>query len=587
MTDVRASLNRQSWDRFVRNIRQFAASGATGRKAKWLFALLLLFMFAINGLNVVNSFIGRFFMTAIENRNQSEFMRQALFYIGIFAALTVVATIYRYIEERLGLLWREWATRKAVTDYANHRVYYRLKSQGDVGNPDQRIADDIRTFTVTTLSFLLMMLNGSFTVIAFSGVLWSISPELFVVSVCYATAGSYLTYRLGRPLIRLNYDQLDKEANFRSSLIYLRANAESVALSRREGHLLRLGLKNLNEVVQNFLRIIAINRNVNFFTTGYNWLIQIIPALIVAPLFIKGKVEFGVITQSAIAFTQLLGAFSLIVTQFQSISSYTAVLARLSSMSEAIKKERDAELSTSVFSKNEQQIGYQEVTLVSPRSGRTLIKDLTLTFPHGTRVLVRGKDASARSALFHVTAGLGDVSAGQIIRPHLAQIIFVTETPFLPPGTLRELLLQPWPEIDQVSEQHLRQIEVQEKDILQTLKKLNLESLLSGFGGLDTRRHWENSLPLSDQQLLVIARILLAKPRFVFLDKPGATLSPEQIDWVLDLLTEHEITYVTFAENGTGLERYDAVLELPGGGAWSFKPPAQELSPSTITEIVS
>ena len=576
MIDLSASLNRQTWNRFIRMIRHFADSGATGRKAKWLFALLILFMLAINGLNVVNSYIGRYFMTAIENRNQAEFIRQALFYLGVFAASTVVAVIYRYIEERLGLLWREWATRRALTDYANHRVYYGLKQQGEIGNPDQRIADDIRTFTVTTLSFLLMMLNGSLTVIAFSGVLWSISPELFVVSVCYAATGSYLTIRFGRSLIRLNYDQLDKEANFRSSLIYLRSNAESVALSRREGHLLRLGLKNLDDLVQNFLRIITINRNVNFFTTGYNWLIQIIPALIVAPLFIRGKVEFGVITQSAIAFTQLLGAFSLIVTQFQSISSYTAVLARLSSLSEAINKEKDAELSTSVFSKSEEQIAYQGLTLISPRSGRTLIKDLTLTIPHGARLLVCGKDASARSALFHVTAGLGEVSAGHIVRPRLAQIVFMTETPFLPPGTLRELLLQPWPEIDQVSKRDLQEIEIPEKNILQTLKTLNLESLLSGFGGLDTRHHWENTLPLSDQQLLVIARILLAKPRFVFLERPGATLSPEQTDRVLNLFTERKITYVAFAENGISLERYDAILELPGSGAWAFNPAVHE-----------
>ena len=583
MIDLSASLNRQTWNRFIRMIRHFADSGATGRKAKWLFALLILFMLAINGLNVVNSYIGRYFMTAIENRNQAEFIRQALFYLGVFAASTLVAVIYRYFEERLGLLWREWATRRALTDYANHRVYYGLKQQGKIGNPDQRIADDIRTFTVTTLSFLLMMLNGSLTVIAFSGVLWSISPELFVVSVCYAATGSYLTIRFGRSLIRLNYDQLDKEANFRSSLIYLRSNAESVALSRREGHLLRLGLKNLDDLVQNFLRIIKINRNVNFFTTGYNWLIQIIPALIVAPLFIRGKVEFGVITQSAIAFTQLLGAFSLIVTQFQSISSYTAVLARLSSLSEAINKEKDAELSTSVFSKSEEQIAYQGLTLISPRSGRTLIKDLTLTIPHGTRLLVCGKDASARSALFHVTAGLGEVSAGHIVRPRLAQIVFMTETPFLPPGTLRELLLQPWPEIDQVSKRDLQEIEIPEKNILQTLKTLNLESLLSGFGGLDTRHHWENTLPLSDQQLLVIARILLAKPRFVFLERPGATLSPEQTDRVLNLFTEHEITYVAFAENGISLERYDAILELPGSGAWAFKPAEHEQCTSKIS----
>jgi putative ATP-binding cassette transporter len=587
MTDVKASLNRQTRDRFIGTIKHFAASGATGRKAKWLFALLILFMFAINGLNVVNSYIGRYFMTAIENRNRFEFIRQALFYLGVFAASTVVAVIYRYIEERLGLLWREWATRWTLMDYANHRVYFRIKQQGEIGNPDQRIADDIRTFTVTTLSFLLMILNGSFTVIAFSGVLWIISPELFLVAVGYALAGSYLTFSLGRPLIRLNYDQLDKEANFRSSLIHLRSNAESVALSRREGHLLRLGLKNLDDLVQNFLRIIAINRNVNFFTTGYNWLIQIIPALIIAPLFIKGKVEFGVITQSAIAFTQLLGAFSLIVTQFQSISSYTAVLARLNSLSEAIQKEKEAELSTSVFSKSKEQIAYQGLTLISPRSGRTLIKELTLTIPPGTRVLVCGKDASARSALFHVTAGLGEVSAGHIVRPRLEQILFLTEAPNLPPGTLRELLLQPWPEIDPISTRTLMEIENPEDTILQTLKTLNLESLLSGFGGLDTRHHWENTLPLSDQQLLVIARILLAKPRFVFLEKPGATLSPEQTDRVLDLFSERGITYVAFAENGTSLERYDAILELIGSGAWAFKPVENEQFTNKISEFVS
>ena len=175
------------------------------------------------------------------------------------------------------------------------------------------------------------------------------------------------------------------------------------------------------------------------------------------------------------------------------------------------------------------------------------------------------------------------MSAGHIVRPRLEQIVFLTETPFLPPGTLRELLLQPWPEIDQVSKRDLQEIEIPEKNILQTLKTLNLESLLSGFGGLDTRHHWENTLPLSDQQLLVIARILLAKPRFVFLEKPGATLSPEQTDRVLNLFTERKITYVAFAENGISLERYDAILELPGSGAWAFKPAEHEQCTSKIS----
>ncbi len=154
-----------------------------------------------------------------------------------------------------------------------------------------------------------------------------------------------MTFLLGRPLVRLNYDQLDKEANLRSSLTFLRANAESVALTRREGGLMQLALHNLDAVVKNMCSLIAINRTVNYCSTGYNWLMQIIPALIVAPLFMEGKVQFGVITQSAIAFTQLLGAFSLIITQFQSISSYTAVISRLSTMVDASEREAQAEQS--------------------------------------------------------------------------------------------------------------------------------------------------------------------------------------------------------------------------------------------------
>jgi vitamin B12/bleomycin/antimicrobial peptide transport system ATP-binding/permease protein len=281
-----------------------------------------------------------------------------------------------------------------------------------------------------------------------------------------------------------------------------------------------------------------------------------------------------VITQSAIAFTQLLGAFSIIVTQFQSISSYTAVLARLGSLIEAGEREKLKVLSDTSFSIGEKQISYQGLTLRSPRSGRVLIKKLNCAIPCGTRVLVRGEDETARSALFHGTAGLWDVGEGHIVRPRLEQILLLPELPYLPPGTIRELLLRPWPEEEQATERSLEAIQVSEVCIVDTLHTLKIESLLAGFGGLDTRHHWENTLPLEDQQLLVFARILLAKPDFVFLDRPSTTLNPEQIDWILGLLSERGITYVTFenVEHPVYLARYDAVLDLQEGGAWAFEP---------------
>ncbi len=571
----RLPLNRSALNSFVLNLKQFVASEQVGKKAKWLFGGLIFLLLAINGLNVVNSYVNRDFMTAIEDRNRAEFIRMALVYIGVFAASTMVSTIYTYAEQSLGLLWREWATRLTIFGYANHRVYYRIKTKGKIGNPDQRITDDIRSYSTATLSFVLILLNASLTVVAFSGVMWSISPLLFVVSILYAAAGSFLTFVIGRRLVRLNYDQLDKEANLRASLIYLRGNAESVAISRREGHLIQLSLKNLGDLAANFRRIIAVNRNLNFSSTGYNWLIQIIPALVIAPLFIGGKVKFGVITQSAIAFTQLLGAFSIIVTQFQSISSYTAVVARLAALVEARRSAKAEEKSAAIaFSRAKGRVVYSGLTLRSPRTGRVLIKELSLTIPQGVRVLVRGRDETARAALFLATAGLWDAGEGRIARPRMEQVLLLTEVPYLPPGTLRELLMRPWPDEASPLESSLVDIRVPEERILETMRTLKIESLVTRYGGLDKRHHWENTLPLDDQQLLVIARLLLANPRFAFLDRPSTTLSAEQVDWVLGMLRERSISYVTFEheEKSVNLERYDAVLELKDQGAWDYEP---------------
>src|SRR5262249_53925160 len=170
-------------------------------------------------------------------------------------------------------------------------------------------ADDVRSFTTTTLSLALIFLNGTLTVLAFSGVLWSISRPLFATAVIYAAFGSALAYVVGRPLVRLNYDQSDREADFRAQLVRVRENPESIGLQGSEPHLRARLFDQIGALTANLKRIIAVNRNLGFFTTGYNYMIQLIPALVVAPLFIRGSAEFGVIPQSSMAFAQLIGAF--------------------------------------------------------------------------------------------------------------------------------------------------------------------------------------------------------------------------------------------------------------------------------------
>jgi vitamin B12/bleomycin/antimicrobial peptide transport system ATP-binding/permease protein len=312
-------VSRQTLRRCIRSAKDLLTSEARWQ-ALTLATLLVGSLFAINGLNVVNSYVARDFMTAIVGRDMPGFARQAMLYLAVFAGSTA-AVLQTFIEQRLGLLWRWRLTRRLARLYLTDRNYYWLKGPDVLDNPDERIADDVRTFTATTLSFALIVLNGAFTVVAFAGVLWTISPLLFGVAVGYAALGSALAVLLGRPLVGLNYRQLDREADLRSALIHVRENAEAVALTRHEGRLTARLLGQIDALVDGYRRITSVNRNLGFFTTGYNYLIQVVPCLIVAPLFIRGEVEFGVVTQSGMAFAQLLGAFSLVVNQFQSLSS--------------------------------------------------------------------------------------------------------------------------------------------------------------------------------------------------------------------------------------------------------------------------
>jgi putative ATP-binding cassette transporter len=295
-------------------------------------------MVSINGMNVLNSYVVRDFMSSIEKKDVAGFAFYAWLYVAVFAGSTLVGVLFRFSEERLGLLWRDHLTRRVVGAYIDQKMYLHSEQSGAVSNPDQRMTEDVRQLTTTTLSFLLMITNGTLTALSFSGVLWTISPTLFGIAVLYAAAGSGLAILLGRPLIRLNYQQSDLEANFRSELIRVRENAEENARTGDETGVRDKLMGRIDALVGNLKEIIRLNRNLSFFTSGYNYMIQLIPILIVAPLFMRHGVEFGVIGQAGMAFATLLGAFSLVITQFQAISSYAAVVTRLGEFVDAHEK---------------------------------------------------------------------------------------------------------------------------------------------------------------------------------------------------------------------------------------------------------
>ncbi|HEV7733686.1 MAG TPA: SbmA/BacA-like family transporter [Candidatus Binatia bacterium] len=554
-------LTRQTWRHFVDAIRNLLTGEVRGRAIFLCVSLLLIFL-AINGLNVINSYVGRDFMTAIESKDMRGFTREALYYVLVFGASTVAAVLASYTQDLLGLLWRNWLTRRVVNVYLADRSYVRLQAPGGLPNPDQRISEDIRTFVTMTLSVSLMLLNGTITVVAFSGVLWSISRKLFLVGVLYAAVGSVMTILLGRRLVQLNYTQADREADFRSQLVHVRENAESIALQHREPRLLQRLIDQVGALIDNQLRIIKVSRNVGFFTTGYNYMIQIIPALIVAPMFMRGEVPFGAVTQAAMAFSTLLGAFSLVITQFQTISSYAAVMARLNVLIDALAGDGAGAGITVV--EDGERVAWEHLTLRAPRDGRVLVRDLSVDTPRRIRLLVRGVDNAARDALVEATADIFHTGDGRIIRPPLGHLAFLPERPYLPPGTLREVLIG---ELDGAT--------VGDDELVRVIGELNAEAVLERVGGLDREEDWSDVLSLREQELLAIARITLSRPTFVILHNPSRTLDKEHIALALKALCACDITCITFAaldDEDDHLAEHDALLELAADGSWSWKP---------------
>jgi putative ATP-binding cassette transporter len=361
--------------------------------------------------------------------------------------------------------------------------------------------------------------------------------------------GSTVTLVFGRPLVDLNYAQSDRDAELRAELVRVREHADSIALSGQAAMLGAHALRRLAAAVANTRRIIAVNRNLSFFTTGYGYGIQLIPALIVGPLFIRGEIEFGVIPQSAMAFSHLLGAFSLVVTQFGSISSYAAVIARLRALADAAGWEGSREPSRLVIATGADRLAWEHVTLRDADAGRLLIADLDAAVEPGSRWLVTGPNVAAQVALVRATAGVWRSGEGRILRPDRMAIL--PESPYLPSSTLAELLGSPGAEIAAL------------------LQPLGLEALVERVGGVDREVEWERVLSLREQQLLSIARVVATRPRVAMVHEIGATLDAEQVAELLALLAKvTDVAIVAVARKPLGIAHFDAVLELELDGTW-------------------
>ena len=364
-------------------------------KARGFLTMLLILAFAVGGVQVLMSYAGRDFMTAIEHKDSSAYWRNLWLYLGTFALAVPIGVYYRWVEERLALLWREWMAQHLIKRYFNNRAYYRLRGSESIDNPDQRISEDVRNFTMNSLSFLLITLNSLVTLAAFIGVLWAISGTLVSTLFVYAVAGTGLSILIGRRLVGLHFHQYQKEANFRYGLVRVRDNAESIAFYRGEKRE-HLDLVNrLGAAVANMWDVIIWNRNLAFFTNSYNYAALVLPVVIVAPMFMRGQVEFGVVTQAAGAFAQVLAAVSLIITQFGGLSDYLAGVQRLGALWDSLdehdaEEERIAQESTQQIEEDSRLVKLDKLTVRTPDGSQTLVTDLSFDLRLKQSLLIMG-----------------------------------------------------------------------------------------------------------------------------------------------------------------------------------------------------
>ncbi|MEM9219315.1 MAG: ABC transporter ATP-binding protein/permease [Cyanobacteria bacterium P01_F01_bin.150] len=534
------------------------------RVLQWsLLGLLLLLSFTVNGINVSISYVFRFVNNALNQQDPDTFWQFLFVYAGIIIGAIPLLAMYRYVRRKLALRWRQWLTEHFLARYFANRSYYKLDSNAantEIDNPDQRITQDIKSFTEVTLSFLLDILDSVLTLISFTAILYTISKALTVGLLIYALFGTAVAVIAGRKLIKINYDQLRLEADFRYSMVHVRDNAESIAFYRGEQPEQQQIGQRLLTAIRNFDLLIIWQSLIDLFQYGYNYFTRIVPYIIVAPLYFAGDTDFGTFSQASIAFTQVLYALSLVTNRIEQIAEFAASINRLGAFYEQIAdpalpetSEHQHEIETEVAP----QLALKHLTILTPNSEQTLVRDLSLQIEPSDRLLIVGASGCGKSSLLRAIAGLWTNGQGHIARPDISQMLFLPQQPYMLLGTLREQLIYPYnyPHSDET--------------LIDILNQVNLSGLPERFGGFDTIHYWSSVLSLGQQQRLAFARILLSQPTYAMMDEATSALDIENERYLYGLLAKMQSIYVSVGHRPSLLDHHDKVLELHPDSTWN------------------
>ena len=502
--------------------------------------------------------------------------------IGEFSAyafIFIVVAVYAiYLRQMLQIKWRTWMTERYLDSWMSKQTYYRLQvlgknDDGTLDNPDQRISEDINQFISLFLQLSLGLLKQACTLVAFVFILWDLSgilelpvgdtvigvPGYMVfVSLFYAIVGTYFANKVGRKLIRLNYDQQRYEADFRFNMIRVRENGESIAFYGGEEPE-KLGFKDkFSMVIENFWHLMNRTKLLNFYVNGYAQLAVIVPLIMAAPQYFGGAMNLGGLMQTISAFGRVQDALSFFVDSYDSLAQLVAVIRRLGGFTKHME-EVDAIETNFVQKKSlDGDVHLNDVNVMLP-DDRVLLQDLNIKLKKSARLLISGESGCGKSTLLRALAGIWPYGSGEISIPDGWKVLFLPQRPYLPLGTLRQAIYYPQ-EVPKTDGDNLKDL----------LYKMELPELAERLDNVDD---WSRILSLGEQQRIAFIRIILFKPDVLFLDESTSALDEKRESLVYDTIFETfpEMITVSVGHRSSLQERHTHILKIYDNGKWEVK----------------
>lgn len=526
----------RSWGVFLKDAWRLARPYFHSEE-KWRARTMLVVIVALNLGTVYMSVLFNqwynVFYNALQDKNVEVFWSQ----MGRFSWLAVIAIIlavYKfYITQLLDLRWRAWMTRNYLDKWLGHHRYYHLELARQGGgatvsdNPDQRIQEDIARFTGSSLGISMGLLNSVVTLVSFIGILWTLSgsfsftlggqewtlPGYMVwVAIAYCAIGSVIAHYIGRILIRLNFWQEWREADFRYNLVRVREYSEPIALDRGEPASQEQLDNRFGAVLSNYLRLIKAQKRLVWFTSFFQQAAIIFPFLVAAPRYFAGAIKLGDLIQISSAFGKVQDSLSWFVDAYPALASWRATTERLNTFDRGVADSWQVTTEVQPTAPREhvvagQQLQLQHLQCLLP-SGKLQVQADGLELNPGDTVLVQGPSGSGKSTLLRAIAGIWPLAFGRVQLPEHS--MFLPQRPYLPHGSLRAALAYPAQE-DAYADAEIRRV-------LEIVRMLHLADQL------DQRENWGHKLSGGEQQRVAIARALLRQPKWVFADEATSAL---------------------------------------------------------------